>query len=231
MLKKEKDGSLFKDTKLAHPMMLACLDEFLKIAQGVPVGKLVNQSDSFLSGLELPPGMKKDKGQFPSTLGMAAHDPPAPPEDTEPPQVFDGMSKIQSAQEEPKKEKQITTREAEEAFKRLRSLERSAPSKGSLMRGAAVGALAAPAVGALVDVISPKALGGGAAPKIKMLRSLGRGTRKVLGRSVQGAAYGGALPYARHRLEREVEMQKLREYVGERKRGKLRGKIRKTVGL
>lgn len=227
MLKKEKDGSLFKDTKLAHPMMLACLDEFLKIAEGVPVGQLVNQSDSFLSGLELPPGGKKDKGQFPSTLGVPLHDPPAPPEDTEPPAVVDSMSKLQSSSEE----KQITTREAEDAFRRLRGLERSAPSKGSLMRGAAVGALAAPAVGALVDVISPKALGGGAAPKIKMLRSLGRGTRKILGRSVQGAAYGGALPYARHRLEREAEMQKLREYVGEKKRGKLRGKIRKATGL
>jgi hypothetical protein len=42
LLRKEKEGSLFKNTKLASVTYGAFLDELQKIAEGSPVGKLVN---------------------------------------------------------------------------------------------------------------------------------------------------------------------------------------------
>lgn len=123
----------------------------------------------------------------------------------------------------------VSTGEAAHAFRRLRKLEKSAPTKGQLLRGAGVGAVAGPAAGALADFIQGSSGPGGAKKGIG--RALAAGGRKILARAGTGAIYGGALPYGRHKLEREVELQKLREYVGEKKRGKLRGKIRKTVGL
>jgi hypothetical protein len=121
----------------------------------------------------------------------------------------------------------ITTQEAHEAFKRLRGLEKSAPSKGRLLRGAGVGAVAGPVAGALSDII----MGGSEGKGKGLAKALAVGGRKILARSATGAMYGGALPFARHKLERAAEMQKLREYVGEKKRGKLRGKIKKVTGL
>lgn len=126
-------------------------------------------------------------------------------------------------------EEGVTSQEAGEAFKRLRKLEKSAPSKGTLLRGAGVGAVAGPVAGALSDIIIGSSGAGGA--KKGLATALAVGGRKVLARSITGSTYGGALPYAKHKLEREVEMQKLREYVGEKKHGKLRGKIRKMTGL
>ena len=121
----------------------------------------------------------------------------------------------------------ITTQEAHDAFKQLRGLEKSKPSKGKLLRGAGVGAIAGPVAGALSDVI----MGGGQGKGKGIAKAMAAGGRKILARAGTGAIYGGALPYARHKLEREAQMQKLREYVGEKKRGKLRGKIKKMTGI
>lgn len=126
-------------------------------------------------------------------------------------------------------EEGVSTQEASDAFRRLRSLEKSAPTKGQLLRGAGVGAIAGAGAGALADVIQGS--GGGGDAKKRLGKVLATGGRKVLARATTGAIYGGALPYARHKLERGAEMQKLREYVGERKRGMLRGKIRRVTGL
>ena len=121
----------------------------------------------------------------------------------------------------------VSTGEALEAFKRLRKLEKSAPTKGQLLRGAGIGAVAGPAAGAIADVIQGGAGGAGKG----LTKALTAGGRKLLARASTGAIYGGALPYARHQLERQAELEKLRSYVGESKRGKLRSKIRKVTGI
>lgn len=126
-------------------------------------------------------------------------------------------------------EEAVSTQEAADAFRRLRSLEKSAPTKGKLLRGAGVGALAGAGAGALSDIIMGSS--GGGSTKKRLGKALAVGGRKVLARATTGAIYGGALPYARHKLERGAELQKLREYVGEKKRGLLRGKIRRVTGL
>ncbi len=246
MLKKEKDGSLFKDTKLAHPMLF-CLDEFLKISQETPIGKLVNQSDTFLSGLELPPGARKDKGQFPSTLGMPQHDPPAPPEDTEPPQVFDSMNKTQSVKlagdEAP------TFSEASKALKRLDKLERNKMTREELQRGALTGSIIGPTASTAAKLVSGdvgKAIRGALAPaeikgvltaktRVGKAKALGlaaiKGVRGMGGAAASGAVFGAGLPTVRRKLEESSEKEKLREYLGVRKRGKLRSKIKKELGV
>jgi hypothetical protein len=242
MLKKEKDGSLFKDTKLAHPMMLACLDEFLKISQETPVGKLVNQSDSFLSGLELPPGTRKDKGQFPSNLGVPLHDPPAPPEDTEPPPVVDSMNKMQSAFL--KFASDVTYTEASTALQKLKKLEAENPTKGELARNAMAGAAVMPVMGTVSGLVSGKqplveALrnyreglpGAGATRSAAWKKGLSGTGRGMAASAVSGMALGAGMPLVRGYLHREAEKEKLRQYLGEKKRGKLRNKIKRTVGL
>ena len=115
---------------------------------------------------------------------------------------------------------EVTSEQAAVALKKLRTLEKSKPTGGELARGAAVGAVAGPVAANLSKVIA-----GG--PKAGLTKSL----REIAGQAASGAVYGGGLPFVRHRLERAAEMQKLREYAGEHKRGTLRGKIRKATGL
>ena len=125
---------------------------------------------------------------------------------------------------------EMTPTEALTAMKELKELEKEKPRVGELLRGAAVGSVVAPLAGAVSDVIAPKALGA-AGPKIKALSILGRGARKVLSRSTTGAMYGSLLPVGRHVLEREVDKQKLREFVGQKSRGKVRGTVKRYLGV
>jgi hypothetical protein len=240
MLKKEKEGSLFKDTKIAH-VMYSCLDEFLKIAAGGPIGQLVNEGNSYLTGVELPPGTKKPKGQFPSNpTSLPIHDPPAPPEDTEPPQVFDGMSKIQSILGGGVEQDPVTYTEAARALKRLDKLERNKLTREELQRGALTGAMVGPAAlaaGTLVGGGAEGAISGALKkPSVgKGLKSLGlsalKGKRKLLGAAASGAVFGAGLPTVRRKLEEASEKEKLREYLGVSKGGRLRRRITKELGV
>ena len=242
MLRKEKEGSLFKDTKLAHAVMYGCLDEFLKIAQGSPVGELVNQGESSLTDTPLPAGSKKPKGQFPSMPAMPQHDPPAPPEDTEPPQVSDGMNKMQSAMADElcKVAEGITHSEATSALKRLDKLERKKLTREELQRGALTGAIVGPAALAASTLV-----GGGAGKAIGQAikkptwggraAGLGKavfgGGRRLLGAGTSGMVFATGLPTVRRKLDESAEKEKLREYLGVRKRGKLRSKIKRELGV
>lgn len=114
----------------------------------------------------------------------------------------------------------ISTQQAEDALRRLRDLESSKLTKGQLVRGAGLGAVAGPAVGALGRLIS-----GG--PK----RTLTNVGRDVASQAVTGAAMGGGLPFVRHKLDAEAETRKLKEYLGYKPKSQLGQRIEKTLGV
>jgi hypothetical protein len=122
-----------------------------------------------------------------------------------------------------KKKNPVTRREAKKSLKRLKKLEKTKATPGELGRAAGVGAVVGPAAAVAYRLA--------AGPKGRAGLPIYRGLRDIGATAAQGAVYGGLLPAGRHRLEREVEKQKLREYVGAHRRGTLRGKIRKATGL
>lgn len=120
---------------------------------------------------------------------------------------------------------EVTTTEAAQSLKRLKKLEKEKPTVGQIGRGAAVGAGVMPLAGlAWRAVAGPK----GRAPLPKQIWP---GARPMAATAAQGGVLGGLMPAGQQKLEREVEKQRLREYVGDRRRGTLRGKIKKTVGV
>jgi hypothetical protein len=123
---------------------------------------------------------------------------------------FDEMSKLAD----------VSAEEAASAYKRLKQLDKDKPTVGQLGRGALVGAVAAPTAG-----IVSKMIAGG--PK----KGLVEGARNLAGQAASGAIYGGGMPYVRHKLEHRAEEEKLKDYLGKSKRGKLRGQIQKTLGV
>lgn len=121
------------------------------------------------------------------------------------------------------KTKRVTAEEATKSLSRLRKLERSKATPGQIARSAGVGAIVGP-VATLASRIA-------AGKKGRVGLPIWRGKQEMGSTAAYGAVFGGLLPAGRQKLERGVEKQKLREYVGERKRGTLRGKIRKATGL
>jgi hypothetical protein len=135
---------------------------------------------------------------------------------------------------------QVTTQEAAGALKRLRELERKKPTPEQLTRGALAGSIVGPA-----GLMASKLVGGGvgkglaealrakgAGGKAKGLaKALWGGTRQLGGAAASGAVFGAGLPTARSVLDREAEKEKLRQYLGTSKRGKLRRKASKYLGV
>lgn len=234
MLQKEKDGELFKDTKLAHVMRLGCLDELLKIAgEGSPVGVLVNQEEPSMEG---PQQLGQKKQQFPSaSSAIPFHDPPAPPEDTPPPDIHESQAP---------KLAEVGYGEASVALKKLQKLEAEAPTGGELARNALAGAMVGPVMGTVSQLVAGRqplqeALGAfreglpGAAKTYrgawaKGLKGTGRG---MAASALSGSVLGAGMPLVRGYLHREAEKEKLRDYLGESPRGKLRGKIKQELGV
>jgi len=118
---------------------------------------------------------------------------------------------------------EVTTPEAVKAYKRLKKLEEGKPRAGEIGRGAAVGAVTVP-----IATLAHRAISG---PKARIPNRLWPGVRPMLASAGYGSVFGGVMPAARQKLEREAEKQKLREYLGTHKRGKLRRKIKRTVGI
>ena len=244
MLKKEKDGSLFKDTKLAS-VYAACRDELRKIAtEGSPIGELFNEGKPEMEQGQNVPGKRKDKGQFPSNpASMPVHDPPAPPEDSEPPQVYDGMSKIQHAMaDEFLKISQGTSHsEAVESLSKLRRLEREKPTGGELARNALAGVAVMPAVTTASSLVAgeqpiqkaleARRLTGVGTIGSALKRGAWKSGRGLAGAALSGAVLGAGLPLARGYLHREAEKETLRDYLGVSKRGKTRKKVKKELGV
>lgn len=118
---------------------------------------------------------------------------------------------------------ELTPEEATASAKRLQKLEESAPSPGKILRGALVGATVGP--------IASLAWRAAAGPKGRVGQPIYLGMRPQLANAAHGAIFGGLMPAGQHKLETEVEKQKLREYLGTHPRGTVRGEIRKVTGL
>jgi len=117
----------------------------------------------------------------------------------------------------------ITTAEAQESLTRLKKLESTKATAGELGRAAGVGAVVLP-IAALAQRVA-------AGSKGRVGLPIWRGPQEMASVAAHGAVLGSLLPAGRHKLEREVEKQKLREYVGTHRGGTLRGQIRKTMGV
>lgn len=118
---------------------------------------------------------------------------------------------------------EISPEEALGSAKRLQKLEESAPSPGKMMRGALVGSLVQP--------LSSLAWRAAAGSKGRMGHPIYQGPRTMMAHAAQGAIFGSLMPAGQHKLESEVEKQKLREFLGTHPRGTVRGTIKKTTGL
>ena len=116
---------------------------------------------------------------------------------------------------------EVSSEQASAALRRLKDLDRDAPNVGSLGRGALVGSL----VGPMATVTSRMVSKG---PKAFLEPAT---YRDLAGSAVSGGIFGGFTPYLRHRLEHGAEEQKLREYLGEAHKGRLRGQVKKTLGV
>lgn len=136
------------------------------------------------------------------------------------------MINIDSMLNEVAKLANITDTEALDTLKKLRKLDREKPTAGELGRGAAVGAAAMPVISA-----TSKLIAGGSTTPGGVGRKLIGGARQLAASSVSGAAFGGGLPYLRHRAEYESKKQKLREYLDGSKRVGLRNHIKRNLGV
>lgn len=147
--------------------------------------------------------------------------------------MFDELLKL--SVELPRPKKVISEEDARRAYEHLGRLEQSKPAIGELGRGGAVGAVIGPvATLAARAIAGAKGRSGGKLVDLKDVSkgySLWPGARSITASSGYGAVFGGAMPALRHKLETEAETQKLREYVGEARGGKLRRNIKKTLGV
>lgn len=113
--------------------------------------------------------------------------------------------------------KPITREQTELSLKKLKRLEEGKLTPGELGRGAMVGAILGP-------------IGAHAARAIEGV-PIYKGPRNIAASAAMGALYGSLIPVGKSRLEREVNKQKLKEYLGTKPRGTLRSKIKRTLGV
>jgi hypothetical protein len=111
---------------------------------------------------------------------------------------FDELSKLGAVSDE----------QAEAALRRLDTLERNKTTPGRVARYAAIGATAAPAIGAVGSVIS------GQNP-FKGLSHVGK-IRHVAAQAATGALGAGAIPVIQGHLDRKGEEKVLKKYLKER---------------
>jgi rubrerythrin len=128
-----------------------------------------------------------------------------------------------------KKKEPISRERAERSLKRLTRLESTKPLAGEMARAGGVGAV----VGPIAQMAYRIAAGPGSRAMGASGKPLGiyRGPRDLAASAAYAAVMSSMLPAGRHKLEREVEKQHLREYLGHSPRGTLRSKIKRTTGL
>ena len=134
----------------------------------------------------------------------------------------------------------VTRQEAVGALGRLRALEKKKPTAEQLTRGALTGAIVGP--GAL---LASKLVGGGvgkglraamkapgAAGKLTgVAKHLWGGGRQLGGAAASGAVFGAGLPTVRRQLDTSAEKEKLKQYLGTSKRGRLRRQATRYLGV
>lgn len=174
---------------------------------------LVKLSSSHVKIEELAKDQKENK--------VSSFKPLSTLEDVEKKAMFSELSEMNMLPEKVAESGHTSREDAEAALKRLRRLERSEPTADQLMRGAAVGAVAGPAIG-----MTSRLIEGG----LKGKGLLGTG-RAVAGQATSGALLSGVVPYVRYKLDLEAEKEKIRDYLGTSSKGKLRGQIKKRTGL
>lgn len=109
---------------------------------------------------------------------------------------------------------EVSRESAEEAAKRLKKLDESAPSPGKVMRGAAVGSLVGP--------VANMALRAASGSKARLGQPVFQGARPILAQAAHGAIFGGLMPAGQHKLETEVEKKQLKKYISEHPRSSLK---------
>jgi hypothetical protein len=110
----------------------------------------------------------------------------------------------------------VTAQQAQQSLQRLDELQDL--RGGELARGAGVGAAAGPAIG-----LGGRLISGARSPKHL--------ARQVAADAFTGAAFGGAIPFLRNKLEREVEKEKLKDYAEEGRSRTMRRRVKRTLGL
>jgi hypothetical protein len=143
----------------------------------------------------------------------------------------------------------VSRSEAVGALKRLQKLERRKLKGEELARGALTGAVVGPTAALAAKTVSGdvgKAIKGALAPdKVKgVLRAktrLGKakalglaaysGLRGLGGAAASGAVFGSALPVVRRHLDESAEKEKLQQYLGTSKGGKVHRQIKRRLGI
>jgi len=100
----------------------------------------------------------------------------------------------------------ITDERATESLNRLNKLKRDKPTLGQIGRGAAIGATVMPAASIVARAIAGRKATG---------LPLYRGHRDLASMAIHGAAMGGVLPAARHRVEQHAETKTIKRYLNE----------------
>jgi len=101
----------------------------------------------------------------------------------------------------------ISDEQAQRSLDRLDSLEKSKPTWSQLGRYTGIGAVAGPAISAIGNAVAGK-------PILEGTRGIEK-FRNVAANAVKGGLSAGAIPIARHALDRRAEIGQLREYLSE----------------
>jgi len=121
-------------------------------------------------------------------------------------------------------EREITREEAETALRKIRRLEKTKPTSSEMLRGAGVGAVVGPLMTMAYRTIAGK--------KVRPLSNKAwfPGVRPLVASSGSTAVMGGLMPAFRHKLEREAEKSTLQGYLEEhRRKSELTGQIKKVL--
>ena len=135
----------------------------------------------------------------------------------------------------------VTPEEAEASFKRLKALEETKPTGGQIARGALAGTVGGAASQLARGLVTGDIVQGiRESMKEPTLSGFGKNlalrTLKNVGGTVAGtAAFGSTLPLVRQHLDRQAEIAKLKEFLGQEQTGtvpkSLHHKITKVVGV
>jgi hypothetical protein len=101
----------------------------------------------------------------------------------------------------------VSDEHAQQALDRLDSLDRNRPTAGQLGRYAGIGAVAAPAIGAVGNMIRGRAPFEG--------NTAGAKLREAAATAVKGGLTAGVVPLARVHSDRKANIGTLKKYVGE----------------
>jgi hypothetical protein len=110
---------------------------------------------------------------------------------------------------------EVSREDAQAALQRLQRLEASGPTRGQLLRGAAIGALTGPLASNVSKVISQGEF---------------HSPREIAGQVAGGLIMGTAVPLVRQKIESTAERRTLKDYVDAGHGGRLVNQIESKLG-